>query len=146
MRRDNPEARITVCLLYLTIPLLLHSLAYVGVMRGYPLYLFIIFFGVGQFFGAANWGTLVAAGLDLSPPPFRATAQSFLPMFQAIASLSAGVISGMLSDLYGLPVTMLFLLIVGMVGGLLLLNVARKNYDRDQQKTRALGSFAVEVD
>lgn len=143
--RNNRKARISICLLYLAIPLVLHSIAWLGAMRELSLPLFILCFAVGQFFAAANWGTLVAAGLDLSPPQYRATAQSFLPMFQAIATLGAGIVSGLLSDRYGLPPTMLILLITGMLGGLLLLNVARIHYDRDQQRTDSLGNFSIEV-
>jgi sugar phosphate permease len=143
--RGNPRFRITVCLLYLAIPLVFHSVAIIGSIRGLSWPLFVICFGVGQFFAAANWGTLVAAGLDQSPPQYRATSQSFLPMFQAIAALGAGVVSGLLSDRIGLPLTMWALLVVGMIGGMLLLNVARKSYDDDQRKTDALGSFTVVV-
>ena len=91
-------------------------------------------------------GTLVAAGLDQSPPQFRATSQSFLPMFQAIAALGAGVISGLLADSLGLPTAILILLVVGMVGGMLLLNMARKSYDGDQHKQNALGEFAIDLE
>jgi MFS family permease len=144
--RGHPRSRITICLLYLAVPLAIHSVAIIGSMRGLSWPLFVVCFGVGQFFAAANWGTLVAAGLDQSPPQYRATSQSFLPMFQAIAALGAGVVSGLLSDSIGLPLTMWALLVVGMVCGMLLLNVARKSYDGDQQKTDALGSFTVDVE
>ena len=67
-------------------------------------------------------------------------------MFQAIAALSASVVSGLMSDRIGLPLTMWILLVTGMTGGMLLLNVARKNYDTDQRKTDALGRFSVDMD
>jgi len=144
--RGCRRSRITICLLYLAVPLVFHSLAVLGSMRGLSWPLFVACYGLGQFFAAANWGTLVAAGLDQSPPQYRATSQSFLPLFQAIAALSASVVSGLMSDRIGLPLTMWILLVTGMTGGMLLLNVARKNYDTDQRKTDALGRFSVDMD
>lgn len=144
--RNHPSRRVTVCLLYLAAPLVMHSASFVGSITGLSLSLVVVLFCIGQFFAAANWGTLVAAGLDLSPPPYRATSQSFLPMFQAIASLGAGVISGFLSEQLGLPWAMFTLLIIGMSGALLLLNSARKHYDADYQRRQALGTFTVELD
>ncbi len=144
--RDNPRARITVCLLYLAVPLVLHSVAVAGSMTGLSWPLFVACYGFGQFFAAANWGTLVAAGMDQSPPQYRATAQSFLPMFQAIATLGAGIVSGFMSDRLGLPVTIWILLVVGMTGGMLILNVARNHYDDDLVKTQSMGYFKVDVE
>ena len=144
--RHCPRSRITICLLYLAVPLVFHSVAIIGSMQGLAWPMFVVTYGFGQFFAAANWGTLVAAGLDQSPPQFRATSQSFLPMFQAIAALGAGVISGLLADSLGLPTAILILLVVGMVGGMLLLNMARKSYDGDQHKQNALGEFAIDLE
>ena len=144
--REHPAARISVCILYLAVPLLFHSIAFVGSMQGLALTLFVACWGFGQFFGAANWGTLVAAGLDQSPPQYRASAQSFLPMFQAIAALGAGIISGMLSDRFGLPVTMQLLLLCGLLPAIGLLWLARSSYDTDFQRKNALGTFTVDVD
>jgi MFS family permease len=142
--RANPRARITVCLLYLAIPLGLHGAAIIGSMHGMALQPFVACFATGQFLLAANWGTLVAAGLDQSPPPMRATVQSFLPMFQAIASIVAGAVSGVLSDRIGLPNTVLALLVGGILSGIVLLVIARNRYDRDYSRQRAFGTFSVE--
>jgi hypothetical protein len=76
-------------------------------------------------------GTLVAAGMDQSPPQYRATVQSFLPLFQAVAALAAGVVSGVLSDRFGLTLTLEGLLVVGMVSGTCLLLLARARYNQD---------------
>ncbi len=143
--RDHPRARVTICLLYLAVPLVFHSVAILGSMRGLSWELFVVCYGFGQFFGAANWGTLVAAGLDQSPPQYRATSQSFLPMFQAIATMGAGIVSGVLSDRIGLPLTMWILLVSGMALGMVLLNNARRNYDVDRRKGEALGDFSVDI-
>lgn len=144
--RNSPRSRITICLLYLAIPLVFHSAAIVGSMRGLSWSLFVVCYGFGQFFAVANWGSLVAAGLDQSPPQYRATAQSFLPMFQAFASLGAGVFSGLLSDALGLPITLLLLLLVGMAGGMVLLYAARGSYDDDDRKNKLLGQFSVQLE
>jgi len=144
--RDNPRGRITVCLWYLAIPLVLHSVAVFGSMYGLSWPIFVACYGAGQFFGAANWGTLVAAGLDQSPPHYRATVQSFLPLFQAIAALFAGITSGLLSDRIGLAPTIGMFLVIGMTSGLLLLSAARMRYDADFRKKTALGTFAVDVE
>ncbi len=143
--RRNPRARITVCLLYLATPLVFHTIAIQGSMHGLAWPGFVICYGFGQFFAAANWGTLVAAGLDQSPPQYRATSQSFLPMFQAIASLGAGVASGMLSHQFGLAVTLQILLVIGMTGGMLFLLLARAYYDQDRRRLQSLGEFEVQV-
>jgi MFS family permease len=143
--RDNPRGRITVCLWYLAVPLVLHSIAFIGSTRGLSWPVFVACYGLGQVFAAANWGTLVAAGLDQSPPHYRATAQSFLPMFQAIAALGAGVVSGLISDRIGLAFTLQSLLLFGMLGGLCLLVAAGRHYDRDYRNSQALGRFAVDV-
>ena len=146
LARGNPRARVTVCIAYLLVPLVLHSVAFIGSMHGLPLSTGIILLGIGHFFAVANWGTLVAAGMDQSPPQYRATVQSFLPLFQAVAALAAGVVSGMLSDRIGLPLTLETLLVVGMVGGTCLLLLARARYNRDNARQRALGVFEIELD
>jgi MFS family permease len=143
--RNSPKSRITVCLLYLAVPLIFHSVAIMGSMQGLSWPMFVLSYGLGQFFAAANWGTLVAAGLDQSPPQYRATSQSFLPMFQAVAALGAGVVSGMLSDEFGLAPTLQMLLVVGMSGGIALLLLARNSYDRDHERMQATGNFDVEI-
>ena len=91
-------------------------------------------------------GTLVAAGMDQSPPQYRATVQSFLPLFQAVAALAAGVVSGVLSDRFGLTLTLEGLLVVGMVSGTCLLLLARACYNQDYARQRALGVFEIELD
>jgi MFS transporter, Spinster family, sphingosine-1-phosphate transporter len=144
--RGNPRARVTVCLLYLAVPLVLHSVAILGSMRGLPLPLVITVYSCGQFFLAANWGTLVAASLDQSPVPYRASCQSFLPMFQAISGLGAGVISGLISEQLGLPWALEILLVAGMISALILLNWARRHYDEDYQRQSALGTFKLDLD
>ena len=62
--RGNPRARITVCLFYLAVPLLFHSVAFIGSTSGLSWPMFVVCYGIGQFFAAANWGTLVAASLE----------------------------------------------------------------------------------
>ena len=143
--RGNPGARVTICLLYLGVPLVLHSVCFIGSMVGFPLWAVVTAFSVGQFFAAANWGTLVAASLDQSPPPYRAACQSFLPMFQAIAGLGAGVISGLLSARLGLPMTMEILLVFGMLSAIALLYVARRHYDEDYRRQGALGEITLDI-
>ena len=143
--RGNPGARVTVCLLYLAVPLAFHSVTFIGSMVGTPLAVVVASFCFGQFFAAANWGTLVAASLDQSPPPYRASCQSFLPMFQAIAALLAGIVSGLLSNQLGLPMTLEILLVAGMLTAILLLRAARRHYDADYQSQQRLGKFTLDL-
>lgn len=143
--RRAPGARISVALLFLLVPLVLHNIGYIGSLYGLPLEGFVLSFGIGQVFISAIWGTLVAAGLDQSPPHYRASVQGFLPMFQAIATVAAGVLSGALSEWLGLGIAMEILLLFGLSGGLLLLLLARRNYDADYQRQYALGRFEVDV-
>jgi Kef-type K+ transport system membrane component KefB len=72
--------------------------------------------------------------------------QSFLPLFQAVAALAAGVVSGVLSDRFGLTLTLEGLLVVGMVSGTCLLLLARACYNQDYARQRALGVFEIELD
>ena len=55
LARGNPRARVTVCVAYLLVPLVLHSVTFIGSIHGLPLASAILLFGVGQFFAAANW-------------------------------------------------------------------------------------------
>jgi MFS family permease len=143
--RDRPRARIGICLVYLAGMLVFHLAAFVGSWHGLGLNPTIACFALGGMFGTANWGTLVAAGLDQSPPQYRASAQGFLPMFQAIAAVIAGVLSGALSGLLGLTVAVAVLCVAGMTGGAVLLVFALRSYDRDYHRQHALGRFEVEV-
>ena len=88
---------------------------------------------------------LVAASLDQCPPPYRASCQSFLPMFQAIAGLGAGVISGLISTRVGLPMAMEILLVVGMLSAIVILRAARRHYDEDYRRQDALGNITLEL-
>ena len=102
-------------------------------------------FALGQCFAAANWGTLVAAGMDQSPVQYRASVQSFMPLCQALAALCAGVVSGMLSDAIGLTLALEVILVAGMLSAMLLLNAARASYDRDHQLQRRAGQYVLEL-
>jgi MFS family permease len=146
LARGNPRARVTVCVAYLLVPLVLHSVTFIGSIHGLPLASAILLFGIGQFFAAANWGTLVAAGMDQSPPQYRATVQSFLPLFQAIAALAAGMVSGMLSDRFGLTLALEGLLVGGIVSGIFLLLLARSRYNLDHARQQSLDQFEIELD
>ena len=143
--RSNPRARIVVCIPFLGIGMLLHAAAYLGSTGGLGLQTAVACIALGGMSATANWGTLVAAGLDLSPPQFRASAQSFLPMFQAIATVFAGIVSGALSDRLGLAEAMTILCVAGMTGGILLLLLALRTHERDYRKQLELGSFEVEI-
>jgi MFS family permease len=145
LSRNNPRARIGICLLFLAGTMVLHTATYIGSMHGLPLNAAIGGFAIGGMFATANWGTLVAAGLDQSPPQYRASAQSFLPMFQAIATVFAGVLSGALSDLLGLTTALAVLCVIGMVCGFVLLVFALRTYDGDYRRQHALGSFEVDI-
>jgi predicted ABC-type sugar transport system permease subunit len=66
-------------------------------------------------------------------------------MFQAIAGLGAGVISGLLSARLGLPMTMEILLVFGMLSAIALLYVARKHYDEDFRRQGVLGEITLDI-
>ena len=145
LAKGNPRARVSVCLLFLVVPLVLHSAAYLGSLQGLSLWMCIALFALGQCFAAANWGTLVAAGMDQSPVQYRASVQSFMPLCQALAALCAGVVSGMLSDAIGLTLALEVILVAGMLSAMLLLNAARASYDRDHQLQRRAGQYVLEL-
>jgi hypothetical protein len=66
-------------------------------------------------------------------------------MFQAIAALLAGIVSGLLSNQLGLPMTLEVLLVAGMLTAILLLRAARRHYDADYQSQQRLGKFTLDL-
>lgn len=146
LSKGKPRARVTVCLLFLAVPLVLHSVALLSSLQGLVLWKCIALFALGQCFAVANWGTLVAASIDQSPVQYRASIQSFMPLFQALAALSAGAVSGMLSDAIGLTLALEAILVLGMVCTMLLLRAASLSYDRDHRLQHRAGQYALELD
>lgn len=144
--KGKPRARVSVCLLFLAVPLVLHSVAFLGSLQGLPPWGCVALCAVGQCFAVANWGTLAAAGIDQSPVQYRACVQSFMPLFQALAALCAGVVSGMLSDAIGLTLALEVILVVGMISAMLLLRAAALSYDRDHRLQHRAGQYALELD
>jgi hypothetical protein len=136
--------RITAALVLLVIAILFHSLEYVGPRLGLSLMGAIVAASLGQFCIAGHWGTLVAAGLDLVPLPYRGSCQSFFPLFQSVSAIWAGAGAGLLSDRIGLAWAMELTLLIGFCSGFLILWVARKGYLADYRRQKAFATLAVE--
>jgi MFS family permease len=139
------HGRITATLLLLAVAFVFYTAGFLGkAYLGMGLGATLTVLAVAQFSFAGHWGSLVAAGLDLVPPHYRGTCQSFLPLCQALTgSWSAGAV-GLLSDQMGLSVA----LQVAMVGGIaiasILLLLAVRTYASDHSRRKAMGAFALE--
>ncbi|MEN6497572.1 MAG: MFS transporter [Thermoguttaceae bacterium] len=145
LTRKNPAGRITVAMIFLALPLVFHSIMFLGPSFGASAGVGLIAASLAQFCLAGQWGTLVAAGLDLVPPHYRGTCQSFFPLFQSLSAVWAGSATGYLSDLFGLSIALEITLVVSIGTGLILLWLARRNYLIDYERQKAIGSFAVET-
>ncbi len=130
--RNNPRARVTICIVFIAIGLLFMGPGMIALTAdAISLYPLMGLGGLAMFFAVGNWGTLVTAGLDQSPAHYRASIQSFLPMFQAVAIMVTSIVTGFLSQHYGLPVTLTITTLVGTSVAITILLFARNSYDRD---------------
>jgi MFS family permease len=152
MTGKNPAGRITVAMLFVAGILVFHSGTYLGPLAGFSFAGIVITACVGQFCCAGQWGTLVAAGLDLAPPHYRGTCQSFLPLFQSLSAFGAAAVTGYMSDhigvhvgqQYGLALALQVTLLIGAVAACGILWFARRTYMVDYERQKLLGTFAVE--
>jgi MFS family permease len=150
--RGNPSGRISVALVLIFGILIFHSVSYFGALAHIPLVASLVAASLGQFCCAGQWGTLVAAGLDLVPPHYRGTCQGFLPVFQSLSSCIAGAATGYMSDRIGnrfgedlgLAVALEITLVVGVCLSFAILWFAKKTYQADYERQKLLGEFAVE--
>jgi MFS family permease len=145
LTRTNPAGRITASLVLLVVGIVFHSLMYLGPMAGLSLMGAIAAASLGQFCIAGHWGTLVAAGLDLVPLPYRGSCQSFFPLFQSLTAMWAGGASGLLSDRFGIAPALEITLLAGFSSGFLVLWFARRGYMEDYERRKSLGDFAAEL-
>jgi MFS family permease len=145
LAHKQPSGRITASLVLLVIAIAFHSLVYLGPLVNFSLLGTVVTASVGQFCIAGHWGTLVAAGLDLVPLPYRGSCQSFFPLFQSLTAVWAGTATGFLSDRCGLALALELTLLFGFSLGFLILWFARRGYMTDYQRQKSLGTFAVET-
>jgi MFS family permease len=130
--RNNPKARVTICIIFVLIGLVLMGPGMIALTAdAISIYVFMGLGALGMFFAVGNWGTLVTAGLDQSPAHYRASIQCFLPLFQAVAIMVTSIVTGFLSQHYGLPVTLTITTLVGTSVAIVILLFARNSYDRD---------------
>ena len=130
--RNNPRARVTICIGFIAIGLLFMGPGMIALTAdAISIHVFMGLGGLAMFFAVGNWGTLVTAGLDQSPAHYRASIQSFLPLFQAVAIMVTSIVTGFLSQHYGLPVTLTITTLVGTSVAIIILLFARNSYDRD---------------
>jgi MFS transporter, Spinster family, sphingosine-1-phosphate transporter len=140
----NPKGRISAALICLTIPMVLYT---VGLLGGYYKINLIVVFAaltLAQFFYSGHWGSLIAAAIDLVPPPYRGTCQSLLVVFQTSVAFFSGAIIGALSDQVGLPLALWMCMIIFCSLALLILLMTFKTYNRDFEKKDTLGKFELE--
>lgn len=133
--RNNPRARVTICIFFLAVALAVMGPAMIALLNNaINVYFFMGLAALGMFFAVGNWGTLVTAGLDQSPAHYRATIQCFLPLFQAVAIMATSIVTGIFSEHYGLQATLTFITFSGILLAIVILLFARNSYDRDFKK------------
>lgn len=143
--RRRSAGRLLSALAFLFVLLVLHLILFLGAGRWLPYPATVAIAAIAQFFMAAHWGSLVAASLDLTPPQFRGTCQSFLPLAQGIVAFWAAALTGLFSDHLGLRSAMVISLSLGVGAALALVLKATRSYDADDRRRRELGSFEIEV-
>jgi len=142
---ERSTGRLLSALAFLAFLLVLHLVLFLGSGRWFPYSAAVAIAAIAQFFMAAHWGSLVYASLDLTPPQFRGTCQSFLPLAQGIVAFWAAALTGLFSDHLGLRSAMVISLSIGVGAALALVLWATRSYDADDRKRRELGAFEIEL-
>lgn len=143
--RSRADGRLRSALAFLVVLLALHLLLLLGAGRGLSYPSAVAVAAIAQFFMAAHWGTLVAASLDLTPPHYRGTCQSFLPLSQGLVAFASAPITGALSDHLGLPLALAISAVVGVGLAIAVILLACGSYQRDHRLKEAVGQFEVDV-
>ncbi|MHB1417080.1 MAG: MFS transporter [Chloroflexota bacterium] len=113
-----------------------------GMVQG-PLVIGVLGWALGNFCMAGQWGTVVAAVMDLMPPPYRGTGQSFIPVGLYLMASIMGVIVGAMSDQMGLVNALMICVWVSAVPSMIMLVASARTYAADLAKTKALGEFKL---
>lgn len=141
----SPRGRVTAAMALVGLACLLYTVSYLGSMNQLPFLIVVIGLCVGQMFFAGHFGCLVAACLDLMPPHFRGTCQSFIPLFQTGAAFMSGGITGLVSDQVGLTMALLLTELIMCVLALAIMFFAHRSYNADYEKQKSLGTYGVEL-
>lgn len=145
LAKGNPKGRITAALICLGLPMVFYT---IGLLGGhYKINLIVVFAAMtlAQFFYSGHFSSLIAAALDLVPPPYRGTCQSLIVIFQTSVAFIAGAVIGAISDKVGLPLALWICMIVFCSLALLILLMTYKTYNRDFEKKETVGKFELEV-
>jgi MFS family permease len=143
--RKHVAGRLFIGIGALAILLVLHVALFVGSGNWISFKAAIVLASVAQFFMAAHWGALVTASLDLTPPQFRGSAQSFLPLAQGLVAFWAAALTGWISDHLGLAQAMTISVVLGVGGAIFLIISALSSYAKDDQRRKDLGEFRIDI-
>lgn len=143
--RKHPAGRLIVGLVSLVALLVLHLFLYAGSGRWMDFQQAMLATSIAQLFMAAHWGALVSASLDLTPPQFRGSAQSFLPLTQGLVAFWSAALTGWISDRLGLAQAMAISLVVGIGAAILLVFASIRSYADDDRRRREYGEFRIDI-
>lgn len=143
--QGSPRGRVTAAMILIAVGAVAYTVGYGGAIAKQGFWLITVSLCIAQVFFAGHMGCLVTAGLDLVPPHYRGTCQSFIPLFQMLTAFWGSAVCGLISDRLGLPMALLITMLIGCGLGLALLLAAYRTYLADYEKQKALGTFTVEV-
>jgi MFS family permease len=99
---------------------------------------------IAVFFLISYTSNLIAVTQDLVPPYFRSISYSFIPLFQQIlAGVWAPMITGFISDRYGLNYALQVIAVFSTLLSLFFFIVASRFYKQDLEKVTSLGKFEL---
>jgi MFS family permease len=139
----RPSGRIKAALICCIFPVLFYTICFVGGYYQISIYIALAGFSAAQFFVSAQWGSTVAAALDLVPIPYRGTCQSFLPTCMMFIGFFGPALTGVISDRLGLPLALFFASVGGCIIAIVLLLLSFKGYEADYAKKSTVGNFKL---
>jgi MFS family permease len=139
----RPSGRITAALICCIFPVVFYTICFGGGYYQISIYIALAGFSVAQFFVSAQWGSTVAAALDLVPIPYRGTCQSFLPTCMMFIGFFGPALTGVISDRLGLPLALFFASVGGCIIAIVLLLLSLKGYEADYAKKSTVGNFKL---
>jgi len=141
--RRIPSGRLWAAIIFIVgCALGFGSSIYLAIMGG-SLYPVTALWTLGHICVAAQWGMSWTVIMELVPPMYRGLSYSLQQLFGLPAAVGAAVLSGALSDVYGLQVSLFIVLLVGCLPAMAILYLATRTYARDLARLKAQGEFML---